>query len=413
MANKRFIEKIKNRSLDSDPIINKPDNHDIMFGDEGELSVNIPSSSSRGENQEITNPRIAMLKNSFSKQDVSIEIENKPNGSYKDIGEMSEEELDLALSNAASGILGNKKHSEESVIDKLNKGMDISSESIGLFDKKHIEDANEEKRESSVEEIPQDNYEDNSSYESLSDMNLDFEDLHYSENEKSEALEEIVVESDSHSFIEDLTKSAHVENSNSEENEDHESAGNDEIEDIRLDNVINCKDQEELVKRIKPGPKTLDDDGNIIEEVILAKKPGPKPKDDSHELGDHDKDVCENLEDDSEHEEGGNMNENSQHVKELSEHTSGDRIISNDIYSKLLDYVCVETVKNLKDSYKSEIYKEAYTESLFSRYIEGDVDSSNPLFKELISEVISSNFEDPYLKDKTSDILKFIMEEDS
>lgn len=83
---------------------------------------------------------------------------------------------------------------------------------------------------------------------------------------------------------------------------------------------------------------------------------------------------------------------------------------------KILKYVCKKTISHLLETYKSEMYTEKYTSNLFTKYLDDGVDSSNPLFEELISEAIS-NLEsgdssneniDPYLGDLTVEILKYI-----
>lgn len=81
---------------------------------------------------------------------------------------------------------------------------------------------------------------------------------------------------------------------------------------------------------------------------------------------------------------------------------------NTDISNKILEYVCKETVKNLINNFKSDIYTEKFTKDLFNEYINNKIDSSNPLFKELISECINKDVKDNYLKDLTKDVLKYI-----
>lgn len=92
------------------------------------------------------------------------------------------------------------------------------------------------------------------------------------------------------------------------------------------------------------------------------------------------------------------MTENSNEIKDSF----------NDVANKVLGYVCIQTIKTLLDKYKSEMYTEAYSSKLFNGFIAGEVDSSNPLFKELIGEVIKSEFKDDYLDDLTVDVLNYI-----
>lgn len=85
---------------------------------------------------------------------------------------------------------------------------------------------------------------------------------------------------------------------------------------------------------------------------------------------------------------------------------SDNNVVSN----KILNYVCIKTINNLLDSYKSKMYTEEYTKKLFNQYINCEIDSSNPLFKELITECIENNVVDEYLNDLTIDVLNYIKE---
>lgn len=78
------------------------------------------------------------------------------------------------------------------------------------------------------------------------------------------------------------------------------------------------------------------------------------------------------------------------------------------IHGEILNYVCLKTIGNLLNSYKSKMYTEEYTNKLFKSYIDGETDASNPLFKELINECVSSNVIDPYLEDLTIKVLEYI-----
>lgn len=98
-------------------------------------------------------------------------------------------------------------------------------------------------------------------------------------------------------------------------------------------------------------------------------------------------------------------------AKIMTENSDGNNEIKdsfNDVANKVLGYVCIQTIKTLLDKYKSEMYTEAYSSKLFNGFIAGEVDSSNPLFKELIGEVIKSEFKDDYLDDLTVDVLNYI-----
>lgn len=119
----------------------------------------------------------------------------------------------------------------------------------------------------------------------------------------------------------------------------------------------------------------------------------------------------EKLDNHSNNEKQISENENDEMIdfNELKNQVVNENsIYLSNVSEKVLSYVCIETVKHLLSNYKSEMYTEKYTNKLFNSYIEGETDSSNILFKELISEVLESNFKDEYLKDVTSDVLKFI-----
>lgn len=83
---------------------------------------------------------------------------------------------------------------------------------------------------------------------------------------------------------------------------------------------------------------------------------------------------------------------------------------NNMVAQKILNYVCLKTIESLKDSYKSEIYTEKFTRDMFEKYLKGEINSSDPLFRGLISECISCEVKDKYLDNLTIDVLKYIME---
>lgn len=116
-----------------------------------------------------------------------------------------------------------------------------------------------------------------------------------------------------------------------------------------------------------------------------------------------------NNETEVEEEENSIQNSDIQEVVDYHNFDSlEDELLINEVSKKVLAYVCLETVKHLLENYSSEMYTEKYTKKLFESYINGTLDSSNILFGELISEVIESDFNDPYLNDLTKDVLEFI-----
>ena len=76
----------------------------------------------------------------------------------------------------------------------------------------------------------------------------------------------------------------------------------------------------------------------------------------------------------------------------------------------VLKYVCESVVENLKQTYKSNMFTKEYMDNLFQGYIDGQINSENPLFKSLIKECINNAEEDPYVKDITKLILTYISE---
>jgi hypothetical protein len=82
----------------------------------------------------------------------------------------------------------------------------------------------------------------------------------------------------------------------------------------------------------------------------------------------------------------------------------------DEVAETVLDFVCKSTVKHLIESYTSKIYTKEYAVELMQGYVDGSIDSQNPLFKQLVLECIQSKVEDPYLKGMTELVLNYIME---
>lgn len=85
-----------------------------------------------------------------------------------------------------------------------------------------------------------------------------------------------------------------------------------------------------------------------------------------------------------------------------------ESIPDSEVAEVILDYVCKQTVLNLKSTYTSQIYTKDYMEALMQGYVDGNVDHTNPLFKQLVTECIEHAEEDPYLKGMTKLVLKWI-----
>lgn len=81
---------------------------------------------------------------------------------------------------------------------------------------------------------------------------------------------------------------------------------------------------------------------------------------------------------------------------------------SNKVAMKVLQYVCKQTIEALIKTYSSKIYTKEYTETLMNKYLDDEIDSNDPLFKQLILECIEEADEDKYLGELTKDVLEYI-----
>lgn len=102
-----------------------------------------------------------------------------------------------------------------------------------------------------------------------------------------------------------------------------------------------------------------------------------------------------------------------QKVEEVKNEKQSDYVEENGIPEEcvadfVLEYVCKQTIIHLMQTYSSKIYVKEYMEQLMQSYIDGKVDSSDPLFKQLIAECEEHAEPDPYLKDLTKIVLKWI-----
>lgn len=79
-----------------------------------------------------------------------------------------------------------------------------------------------------------------------------------------------------------------------------------------------------------------------------------------------------------------------------------------EIQDVVLDYVCRKLFLGLKDSFDSKMYTKAFMQDLMQRYINGEIDASDPLFKSLVHEIIESDVKDPYLDGLTKNVLEFV-----
>jgi len=115
--------------------------------------------------------------------------------------------------------------------------------------------------------------------------------------------------------------------------------------------------------------------------------------------------------------QGMSFNNLNKHVNKLIEENSESSKIdqntilsdlNSSVYGEVMQYVCDQTVKNLLETYKSEMYTEKYTTNLFQKYLDREIDYTNPMFKELIEECISKEVTDPYLGELTNKVLTYI-----
>lgn len=131
----------------------------------------------------------------------------------------------------------------------------------------------------------------------------------------------------------------------------------------------------------------------ILEEEIKITPNNEKiEKDINHNIEDKSNDISADI----------NVNANT----EVNINTKNG---NNSIELEVLGYVCNQTINNLINTYKSKIYTDAYVKELFSNYINGKTDSSNPLFRQLIIECVQEKVSDPYLGDDlTIKVLNYI-----
>lgn len=127
----------------------------------------------------------------------------------------------------------------------------------------------------------------------------------------------------------------------------------------------------------------------------------------------------DNVEEKKEHKRGRGRPPVSHKIEVVIDNDTGsfnfDSNVSDfeneDIADVILNYVCKKTIANLITTYKSEIYTDAFTKDLFTKYCNDNINSTNPLFKALINEVIEKKTKDPYLEEFTNYVLKNIIKE--
>lgn len=173
--------------------------------------------------------------------------------------------------------------------------------------------------------------------------------------------------------------------------------GNAKVEDKIPDTM-----HKEEIKQNQNQNKNQNENGNENEEEhpVKRRKPGPKPKIEEEEESEKEIETIQ-KEQNSINIDKETQNDSSEQQQQCS---------NDDVAQKILTYVRIQTIINLANSYKSDIYTENFTSSLFESYIEGHMNPQDPLFKELITECINNKVQDPYLKENTELVLKSIIE---
>ena len=108
-------------------------------------------------------------------------------------------------------------------------------------------------------------------------------------------------------------------------------------------------------------------------------------------------------------ESSNNMNNNDDNRNYSNNSNYASNGYDEEIGDKVLQFVCEQTINNLKDNHKSNIYTQEFANKLFNNFLDGSMDSSNPLFVELIKECIENEEKDAYLGDLTKEVLNYII----
>lgn len=80
----------------------------------------------------------------------------------------------------------------------------------------------------------------------------------------------------------------------------------------------------------------------------------------------------------------------------------------NGVALEVLAYVCNQTITHMSETYKSDIYTDAFAKKLFAKYVNGETNGDDPLFHQLMEESLEKGERDPYLEDLTEKVLNYI-----
>lgn len=354
MANKRFLDKIKNKASEMQPTKNN-NKDNLVSGDEDE---NV-SLGSLGD---------VIFKDSIDSNTNNNQINKEPIDNKNEISEESNH---------------NHLDKQSKIFEAINKSIDEdfggTGESVPLFDIRNIPKINSLEIDDYSDEEIHNNSNDiivNNSNGIKIDENNDDETLEYANNLYQQInnnkantpieKEDVKIEEEPQPQIKRRRGRPKVVDIEPEESQNNQNApletSNDKIEDKNISSNIE--------------PMEMEQKQNFIQNQYIEKN---TPKNENEEIN-----------------EKFELKQNFQNLNDF------------DVAEKVLNYVCLQTIKNLLETYKSKIYTAEFTEKLFNQYINGETNASNPLFKELICEAIDSNVNDPYLNELTNDVLNYI-----
>lgn len=275
------------------------------------------------------------------------------------------------------------------------------------------------------DDITEDENEEFLGIELNSSVNVNSNNINKSSNESE--IEELSVKKEeysSDSLDNDGDDGEDVDNSNSSTNNHHESIFdsrvNLEVEEINVPSNNMDIDNNRVSKNETSDSKVQDEKAeDSIEQPAKPRrrKPGPKPKlpeipspeepsAKSHKETNRSETKIGNA--NSKKDEKFDIDKNNK-INNSSFSSINGADDNCEISKEILNFVCNKTIENLLDNYESEIYTKTFVNKLFKQYIDGEIDSSNPLFKELITECIKNNVVDDYLGDDlTIKVLTYI-----
>lgn len=270
------------------------------------------------------------------------------------------------------------------------------------------------------DDITEDENEEFLGIELNSGVNVDSNNINKSSNESE--IEELSVKKEEYSS--GSLDNDDGDDNNSSNNNHHESIFdshvNLEVEEINVPSNNMDIDDSRVSKNEISDSKVQDEKAeDSIEQPAKPRrrKPGPKPK--LPEIpSPEEPSVKSNKETNKSETKTGNANSKKDEKSDIDKNNKiGNSSFSSinsaddncEISKEILNFVCNKTIENLLDNYESEIYTKTFVNKLFKQYIDGEIDSSNPLFKELITECIKNNVVDDYLGDDlTIKVLTYI-----